>query len=114
MNLLHLILYSLLLTLFLALSLPDSPVTFVDKQAVNIITGYEAESVTLMGVVSKENAPVRWLKDWTPVIRDRFHTGVDGANRVLTIAPRRRPDSGEYTVDANTDEMHFSLLVKGF
>ncbi|XP_036807832.1 obscurin-like protein 1 [Oncorhynchus mykiss] len=90
----------------------DSPVTFVDKQAVNIITGYEAESVTLMGVVSKENAPVRWLKDWTPVIGDRFHTGVDGANRFLTIDPLRRSDSGEYTVDANTDEMHFSLLVK--
>ncbi|CDQ82544.1 unnamed protein product [Oncorhynchus mykiss] len=90
----------------------DSPVTFVDKQAVNIITGYEAESVTLMGVVSKENAPVRWLKDWTPVIGDRFHTGVEGATRFLTIDPLRRSDSGEYTVDANTDEMHFSLLVK--
>ncbi|XP_045078361.1 obscurin-like protein 1a isoform X2 [Coregonus clupeaformis] len=90
----------------------DSPVTFVNKQAVNIITGYEAESVTLMGVVSKENAPVRWLKDWTPVTGDRFHTGVDGATRFLTIDPLRRSDSGEYTVDANTDEMHFSLLVK--
>ncbi|KAJ8003890.1 hypothetical protein DPEC_G00153090 [Dallia pectoralis] len=90
----------------------DSPVTFVNKQEMNLITGYEAESVTLMGVVSKENAVVRWLKDWEPVIGDRFHTGVDGVTRFLTIDPLRRSDSGEYTVDANTDEMHFSLLVK--
>ncbi|CAB1327738.1 unnamed protein product [Coregonus sp. 'balchen'] len=63
-------------------------------------------------ILSDENAPVRWLKDWTPVTGDRFHTGVDGATRFLTIDPLRRSDSGEYTVDANTDEMHFSLLVK--
>ncbi|KAL1022128.1 hypothetical protein UPYG_G00022490 [Umbra pygmaea] len=90
----------------------DSPVTFVNKQEVNLVTGYEAESVTLMGVVSKDNAAVRWLKDWEPVVGDRFHMGVDGATRFLTIDPLRRSDSGEYTADANTDEMHFSLLVK--
>lgn len=87
--------------------------TFLNKEEANILTGYEAESVTLKGVVSKERAAVRWLKDWTPIEGDRFHTGIEGNQRFLTINPLRRSDAGEYTCDASTDEMHFSLLVKG-
>ncbi|XP_041637515.1 obscurin-like protein 1a [Cheilinus undulatus] len=90
----------------------ESPVTFVNKQDDIVITGYEAESVTLMSYVSKENALVRWLKDWTPVEGERFQALTDGHERTLTIDPLRRSDAGEYTCDVNTDQVHFSLLVK--
>jgi len=85
----------------------------VDKAQDAVVTGYEAESVTLTGVVSKEMAVVRWLRDWTTVEGERFHTAVDGNMRTLTIDPLRRSDAGEYTCDVNTDQIHFSLLVKG-
>ena len=78
-----------------------------------VVTGYEAESATLTGVVSKETAVVRWLRDWTAVEGERFHIAVDGNTRTLTIDPLRRSDAGEYTCDVNTDQIHFSLLVKG-
>ncbi|KAM3857112.1 obscurin-like protein 1a [Diretmus argenteus] len=91
----------------------ESPVTFVNKEEDVVVTGYEAESVTLTGVVSKESAVVRWLKDWTPVEGERFQTRMDGHNRTLTIEPLRRSDAGEYTCDVNTDQVNFSLLVKG-
>ena len=66
-----------------------------------------------MGVVSKERAVVRWLHEWSPVVGDRFKTGVDNHQRFLIIEPLRRSDAGDYTCDADTDEMHFTLLVKG-
>ncbi|XP_046886415.1 obscurin-like protein 1a isoform X2 [Hypomesus transpacificus] len=90
----------------------EPPVTFLNKEEVNIVTGYEAESITLMGVVSKERAVVRWLHEWSPVVGDRFKTGVDNHQRFLIIEPLRRSDAGDYTCDADTDEMHFTLLVK--
>lgn len=80
----------------------------------NLVTGYEAESLTLTAMVSRHNAPVRWLKDWTSVSGERFYIGSEGLTRTLTIDPLKRLDSGEYMCDANTDEMHFSLLVKGW
>ncbi|XP_027867263.1 obscurin-like protein 1a [Xiphophorus couchianus] len=90
----------------------EPPVTFVNKEDDVVVTGYEAESVTLMSYVSKESAVVRWLKDWTPVEGERFRELMDGHKRSLTIQPLRRSDAGEYTCDVNTDQMHFSLLVK--
>lgn len=78
-----------------------------------VLTGYEAESVTLRCYVSQESAPVRWMKDWTAIDGERFQTLADGHCRSLTIQPLRRSDAGEYTCDANTDQVHFSLLVKG-
>ncbi|XP_012714433.2 obscurin-like protein 1a isoform X1 [Fundulus heteroclitus] len=90
----------------------EPPVTFVNKEDDIVVTGYEAESVTLTSYVSKESALVRWLKDWTPVEGERFRELMDGHKRSLTIQPVRRSDAGEYTCDANTDQMHFSLLVK--
>ena len=77
------------------------------------MTGYEAEGVTLTSYVSKENAQVRWLKDWTPVEGERCKALVEGHQRTLTIEPLRRSDAGEYTCDVNTDQIRFSLLVKG-
>ncbi|XP_051568455.1 obscurin-like protein 1a isoform X2 [Myxocyprinus asiaticus] len=90
----------------------EPPVNFLNKEEVNLVTGYEAESVTMTALVSRHNAQVRWLKDWTPVIGDRFHITSQGLTRTFTIDPLKRSDVGEYTCDANTDEMHFSLLVK--
>lgn len=92
---------------------PEPPVEFLNKE-VNLVTGYEAEVVTLTAMVSRPNAIVRWLKDWTPVSDERFHIASLGLTRTFTINPLKRLDSGEYTCDANTDEMHFSLLVKGW
>lgn len=77
------------------------------------MTGYEGESVTFTGYVSKDSAPVRWLRDWTPVDGERYQTCIEGHKRALTIQPLRRSDAGEYTCDVNTDQIHFSLLVKG-
>lgn len=77
------------------------------------MTGYEAESVTLTSYVSKESAIVRWLKDWTPIEGERFHAWMEGHKRTFTIEPLKRSDAGEYTCDINTDQIHFSLLVKG-
>lgn len=85
----------------------------MNKEEDIVVTGYEAESVTLTSYVSKESALVRWLKDWTPVEGERFKTLMEGHTRTLTIEPLRRSDAGEYTCDANTDQLHFSLLVKG-
>ncbi|XP_036397353.1 obscurin isoform X5 [Megalops cyprinoides] len=90
----------------------EPAVKFVNKQEVNLITGYEKESVTLSVTVSRENATVRWMKDWIELTGERFHTRVEGNTHFFTIDPLQRSDSGEYTCDANTDEMHFSLLVK--
>lgn len=90
----------------------EAPVTFVNKKDDIVVTGYEAESVTLTSYVSKESAQVRWLKDWTPVEGERFRALMEGHERTLTIDPLRRSDAGEYTCDVNTDQIHFSLLVK--
>lgn len=93
----------------------DAPVTFVNKEEEDdvVVTGYEAEAATLTSYVSKEGASVRWLKDWTAVEGERFRALTDGHKRTLTIDPLRRADAGEYTCDVSTDQMHFSLLVKG-
>ncbi|XP_039998072.1 obscurin-like protein 1a [Xiphias gladius] len=90
----------------------EPPVIFVNKEDDIVLTGYEAESVTMMSYVSKESALVCWLKDWTPVEGERFQALMEGHKRSLTIEPLRRSDAGEYTCDVNTDQIHFSLLVK--
>ncbi|XP_017571264.1 obscurin-like protein 1a isoform X2 [Pygocentrus nattereri] len=90
----------------------EPPVEFLDKEDVIMVTGYEAESITLTAMVSRHNAPVRWLKDWMPVSGERFHEDSQGLTRTLSINPLKRSDSGEYTCDANTDELRFNLLVK--
>ena len=85
----------------------------MNKEDDIVVTGYEAESVTLESYVSKENAMVRWMKDWTPVEGERTQALVEGHKRTLTINPLRRSDAGEYTCDVNTDQIRFGLLVKG-
>lgn len=78
-----------------------------------VVTGYEGESVTLMNYVSKESAVVRWLKAWTLVEGERFQARMEGHKRTFTIDPLKRSDAGEYICDINTDQIHYSLLVKG-
>ncbi|XP_068575863.1 obscurin-like protein 1a [Cebidichthys violaceus] len=90
----------------------EPAVTFVNKEEDIVVTGYEAESVTLTSYVSKESALVRWMKDWTAVEGERSRALTEGHKRTLTIEPLRRSDAGEYTCDANTDQIRFSLLVK--
>ncbi|KAI1899478.1 hypothetical protein AGOR_G00062210 [Albula goreensis] len=90
----------------------EPPVKFLDKEEANLVTGYENESVTLSAMVSRENATVRWLKDWMQITGDRFHIRNEGNTHFFTIDPLHRSDSGGYTCDTNGDEKHFSLLVK--
>ncbi|XP_034720665.1 obscurin-like protein 1a isoform X1 [Etheostoma cragini] len=90
----------------------EPPVTFVNKEDDIVVTGYEAEGVTLTSYVSKESAVVRWMKDWTLVEGERSRALMEGHKRTLIIEPLRRSDAGEYTCDVDTDQIHFSLLVK--
>lgn len=87
--------------------------TFLNKADDVVVTGYEAESVTLTTYVSKESTIVRWLKAWTPAEDERFQARMEGHKRTFTINPLKRSDAGEYICDINTDQLHFSLLVKG-
>lgn len=103
----------LLFVSVISFSIKEPPVVFVNKEDDVIVTGYEAEGVTLTTYVSKESATVHWLKAWTPVEGERFQALMEGHKRTLTIEPLRRSDAGEYTCDVNTDQIHFSLLVKG-
>ena len=109
----NLISKSHLIFAFFLFYVKEPPVKFVNKEEDIVATAYEAESVTLTSYVSKENAHVRWLRHWEPVEGERFLALVEGHKRTLTIEPLRRSDAGEYTCDVNTDQIHFSLLVKG-
>lgn len=86
---------------------------FVNKEAGNNISAYENDSVTLCAVVSRQRANVRWLKDGQLLNEDNIHISSEGNTHKLTINPLQLSDSGEYVCDVNTDEMYFSLLVKG-
>ncbi|XP_031414919.1 obscurin-like protein 1a [Clupea harengus] len=90
----------------------EPPITILNKEEVNKVTGYEGEGVTLNVVLSREKPVVKWMKDWTEVNNERYRIGYNGVTHYLTIDPLRRSDSGEYTCDVGTDEMQFSLLVK--
>lgn len=91
----------------------EPPAKFVNKKEGNNIAAYENESVTLCAVVSGERANVRWLKDGQLLNEDNIHISSEGNTHKLTINPLQLSDSGEYVCDVNTDEMYFSILVKG-
>lgn len=91
----------------------DLPAKFINKKAKNKISAYENESVTLCAIVSDERANVRWLKDGQLLNEDNIHISSEGKTHKLTINPLQLSDSGEYVCDISTDEMYFSLLVKG-
>lgn len=98
-------------TLIVLISEP--PVKFVNKEGSNKVSAYESESVTLSAVVNWKTANVRWLKDGHLLDRENMHISSEGETHKLTINPLQLSDSGEYVCDVNTDEMCFSLLVKG-
>lgn len=85
----------------------------MNKKANNNIVAYENESVTLCAVVSRDRANVRWLKDGQLLDEDNIHISSEGNTQKLTIDPLQLSDSGEYVCDVNTDDMYFSLVVKG-
>lgn len=85
----------------------------MNKEAGNNVSAYENESVTLCAVVNRERANVRWLKDGQLLNEDNVHISSEGNTHRLTINPLQLSNSGEYVCDANTDEMYFSLSVKG-
>lgn len=91
----------------------EPPAKFENKKANNNVTAYENESVTLCAIVSRERANVRWLKDGQLLNGDNIHISSEGNTHKLTINPLQLSDSGGYVCDVNTDEMYFSLLVKG-
>lgn len=90
----------------------EPPAKFLNKKE-NNITAYENESVTLCAIVSHERANVRWLKDGQLLNEENIHISSVGNTHKLTINPLQLSDSGEYVCDIKTDEMYFSLLVKG-
>lgn len=85
----------------------------MNKEATNTISAYENDSVTLCATVSHERVTVRWLKDGQLLDQDNIHISSEDNTHKLTINPLQLSDSGEYVCDINTDEMYFSLLVKG-
>lgn len=85
----------------------------MNKEAGNNISAYENESVTLCAIVNLGRANVRWLKDGQLLNEDNIHISSEDNTHKLTINPLQLSDSGEYVCDVNTDEMYFSLLVKG-
>ncbi|XP_020568750.1 obscurin isoform X14 [Oryzias latipes] len=91
----------------------DPPAKFLNKTSKNNITAHENESATMCAFVSKEQAKVRWLKDGQLLNENNIHISSEGNTHKLTINPLRLSDSGDYVCDINTDEMSFSLTVKG-
>uniref|UniRef100_A0A667Z7N4 Obscurin like cytoskeletal adaptor 1b n=1 Tax=Myripristis murdjan TaxID=586833 RepID=A0A667Z7N4_9TELE len=87
-------------------AIDDKMITFVEVQAT-------CQSVTLCAILSQERANVRWLKDGQLLNEDNIHISSEGNTHKLTINPLQLSDAGEYVCDVNTDEMYFSLLVKG-
>lgn len=85
----------------------------MNKEASNNISAYENESVTLCAIVNRERANVRWLKDGQLLNEDNIHISSEGTTHKLTINPLQLSNSGEYVCDVKTDEMYFSLSVKG-
>lgn len=91
----------------------EPPVKFVNKEASNKVSANESESITLCAVVNWKTANVRWLKDGKLLDKENIHISSEGKTHKLTINPLQLSDSGEYVCDVNTDEMYFSLSVKG-
>uniref|UniRef100_A0A8C3A733 Obscurin-like protein 1 n=1 Tax=Cyclopterus lumpus TaxID=8103 RepID=A0A8C3A733_CYCLU len=88
-------------------------VKFENKKTSNNLSAYENESVTMCAIVSRERANIRWLKDGQLLTGHNIHISSEGNTHKLTINPLQLSDSGEYVCDVKTDEMYFSLLVKG-
>uniref|UniRef100_A0A7M4FQ79 Obscurin-like protein 1 n=1 Tax=Crocodylus porosus TaxID=8502 RepID=A0A7M4FQ79_CROPO len=74
----------------------------------------EGDTVTLMARLSRDTAPVRWLRD-RRLLRAgaRLQVGSEGPCRSLTLKHAEPGDSGAYCCDAGDDAVHFTLRVRG-
>ncbi|MGH0116900.1 UNVERIFIED_CONTAM: hypothetical protein FKN15_040889 [Acipenser sinensis] len=91
----------------------EPPVQILNKEdAKESIDVVENDSVTLCARVSKEDATVQWLKNWRDMSGERYCTSSDGKSRLFSIRKVQLSDSGVYTCDAFSDEIHFTLQVK--
>ena len=70
----------------------EPPITILNKEEVNKVTGYEGEGVTLNVVLSREKPVVKWMKDWTEVNNERYRIGYNGVTHYLTIDPFLYPN----------------------
>ena len=84
----------------------------MNKQAM-MLAAYENESVTLCAMVNRDKANVRWLKDGRLLNEDNIHISSEGHTHTLIVNPLKLSDSGEYVCDVTTDEMYFTVQVKG-
>ncbi|KAK1166274.1 obscurin-like isoform X1 [Acipenser oxyrinchus oxyrinchus] len=91
----------------------EPPVQILNKEdAKESIDVVENDSVTLCARVSKEDAAVQWLKNWRDISGERYSASSDGKSRLFSIRKVQLSDSGVYTCDAFSDEIHFTLQVK--
>ncbi|RXM28980.1 Obscurin [Acipenser ruthenus] len=91
----------------------ETPVQILNKEdAKESIEVVENDSVTLCARVSKEDAMVQWLKNWRDMSGERYCASSDGKSRLFSIHKVQLSDSGVYTCDAFSDEIHFTLQVK--
>ncbi|XP_058889464.1 obscurin-like protein 1 isoform X5 [Acipenser ruthenus] len=91
----------------------EPPVQILNKEdAKESIDVVENDSVTLCARVSKEDAAVQWLKNWKDISGERYCASSDGKSRLFSIRKVQLSDSGVYTCDAFSDEIHFTLQVK--
>uniref|UniRef100_A0A8C4SUB9 Obscurin-like protein 1 n=1 Tax=Erpetoichthys calabaricus TaxID=27687 RepID=A0A8C4SUB9_ERPCA len=82
------------------------------EDAMEPIEVSENGSVTFCVQLSKDDASVQWLRNWREINDKRICSSSDGKSRKLTIRQAQLSDSGVYTCDASTDEIHFTLQVK--
>ncbi|KAK6483264.1 obscurin-like isoform X1 [Huso huso] len=91
----------------------EPPVQILNKEdAKESIDVVENDSVTLCARVSKEDATVQWLKNWKDISGECYCASSDGKSRLFSIRKVQLSDSGVYTCDAFSDEIHFTLQVK--
>uniref|UniRef100_A0A8C9RW87 Obscurin-like protein 1 n=1 Tax=Scleropages formosus TaxID=113540 RepID=A0A8C9RW87_SCLFO len=96
----------------------EPPVQFLNKDKANVAIGYENESVTLTAQVSRDNATVQWMRDWTLLSGDRFHMSSEGSVRLLTIDPLQSEsvasrDAFEMMMVEFLAELHNTTVLEG-
>ncbi|KYO30402.1 hypothetical protein Y1Q_0014309 [Alligator mississippiensis] len=90
------------------------PVRILNKEEAAVpVQAVEGDTVTLMARLSRDAAPVRWLRDRRPLRTGaRLQVGSEGPCRSLTLKHAEPGDSGTYCCDAGDDAVHFTLRVK--
>ncbi|XP_019409093.1 PREDICTED: obscurin-like protein 1 [Crocodylus porosus] len=90
------------------------PIRILNKEEAALpVQAVEGDTVTLMARLSRDTAPVRWLRD-RRLLRAgaRLQVGSEGPCRSLTLKHAEPGDSGAYCCDAGDDAVHFTLRVR--